>query len=356
MKKAIITINLFCTLLLANNFDKLHQDKEHLPEASEFAKLQQSTEKTEQEALEDFIFACAPKDIQFIVDELLNHNNYKEDPPKKVLFVGPSGTGKTALAKIIANKIDAKLEFVSAHTLLNEYKNSGPQNIERLFDKITQSGQRCVVVIDEVDCLFRGHNSKHDPDPRTAEALWSALDRISKDKNIFFIGTLNNNKEIPTPLKDRFAHNIVKFELPDKTLRREILEFYLKKIKHSCDSGCLDHLVKNSSDKSSRILEDLICEGSRQARRRDPQDRSAELQDFKEVMAKWESKGYGEKIGEIIDSENFDRASKGLGILATASAVLGFCVFVAKTAKDLSEGKVPELPNTTGTANVSTGK
>ena len=117
----------------------------------------------------------------------------------------------------------------------------------------------------------------------------------------------------------------------------------------------MDYLVKNSSGKSNRVLEDLIFEGSRQARRRDSQDRTAELQDFKEVMGKWESKGYGEKIGEAIDSKNFDRTRKGLNIVGGTVAILGGIVYVIKTVKDISEGKIPEAPkNVTASNNTST--
>ena len=86
---------------------------------------------------------------------------------KGILLYGPSGTGKTMLAKALANEAGVNFLYKSASEFVEMYVGVGPRRIRDLFDK-AKSISPCIVFIDEIDALGCRNTTK-DPYGRTNE-------------------------------------------------------------------------------------------------------------------------------------------------------------------------------------------
>lgn len=95
------------------------------------------------------------KDFQEIIQYLKNPDLFKESGArlrKGILLYGPSGTGKTTVAKALANEAGCSFLYVSATQFLEVYLGRGPQRVRELFEAARES-RPCIVFIDELDAL-----------------------------------------------------------------------------------------------------------------------------------------------------------------------------------------------------------
>lgn len=175
----------------------------------------------------------------------------------KILLIGPPGVGKSVLAKAIAQKIDRPFVYLHSSLIANEYQNSGSQNLRRIIEDITQNNESCVIIFDEIHCLFDTKKNKNTNDNVSA-ALWQLLDACSANKNILFIGTSNDLKNMPAPLKSRFNDNfIVEISLPKEQLRERVLNFYLR---NHGSAELISSIAYDTDGFSCRELKDMALE------------------------------------------------------------------------------------------------
>jgi 26S proteasome regulatory subunit T1 len=74
------------------------------------------------------------------------------DPPKGVLCYGAPGTGKTLLARAVANRTDACFIRVIGSELVQKYVGEGARMVRKLF-QMARSKKACIVFFDEVDAI-----------------------------------------------------------------------------------------------------------------------------------------------------------------------------------------------------------
>ncbi|MBP6892668.1 AAA family ATPase [Candidatus Babeliales bacterium] len=149
---------------------------------------------------------------------------------KNIIFHGPSGTGKSALAQAIAIKSQVPCLFFNVGTISTEYKDSGVQNLNKIFnyaqglEKI--SGRPCIVIFDELEAWTKKHTSVNSSENNILTSFWQELDRISKSK-VIVIGTMNNTEDVPEQILTRTS--MIKIPLPNVQQTEAILSYHLKK-------------------------------------------------------------------------------------------------------------------------------
>ncbi len=96
------------------------------------------------------------QEIKESVELPLTHPEYYEEmgikPPKGVILYGVPGTGKTLLAKAVANQTSATFLRVVGSELIQKYLGDGPKLVRELF-RVAEEHSPSIVFIDEIDAI-----------------------------------------------------------------------------------------------------------------------------------------------------------------------------------------------------------
>jgi len=226
------------------------------------------------------------KGLEEVKDELKEVIEYLKNPqkfkklgarlPKGVLLVGPPGTGKTLLARAIAGEAGVRFLYCSGSSFDELFVGVGPKRIRNLFEDAKRSPNGCIIFIDEIDTLgiSRQHSlNTNSARESTLNQLLTELDGFKQTEGIIVIGATNFPESLDSALTrpGRFD-KIININLPDVLGRKEILEYYLSKVKHDTDvnssvlargtpgfSGAdLSNLVNLAAIKASVNNQDLV--------------------------------------------------------------------------------------------------
>ncbi len=150
--------------------------------------------------------------------------------PKGILMHGPSGTGKTMLAKAVATESEANFISVKGPELLSKWIGESERGVREIFRRARQAAP-CVVFFDEVDSIapIRGMEGVNAGTERMVSQLLTEMDGIQELSGVVIIAATNRLDMIDTALlrPGRFD-KIVFVPKPDFSTRLKILEIYAK--------------------------------------------------------------------------------------------------------------------------------
>jgi hypothetical protein len=135
------------------------------------------------------------------------------------LFAGPSGTGKTMSAEIIAGELGLDMFKIDLSTMVSKYIGETEKNLERLFNAAEGGG--VVLVFDEADALFGKRTAVSDSKDRYANVETSYLLQRLESYDGLVVLTSNFPGNID-PAFMRRIHVAVEFPMPGVTERRAI--------------------------------------------------------------------------------------------------------------------------------------
>src|SRR5216684_210995 len=158
--------------------------------------------------------------------------------PKGLLMHGPSGTGKTLLAKAVATESEANFISVRGPELLSKWVGESERGIREIFRRARQAAP-CVVFFDEIDSIapVRGVGGETAVTERVVSQLLTELDGIESLHGVVVLAATNRADMIDTALlrPGRFD-KIILVPMPDKEGRKKILEISTKEIPIVTDS------------------------------------------------------------------------------------------------------------------------
>ena len=135
------------------------------------------------------------------------------------LFAGPSGTGKTMAAEILANELRLDLFRIDLSAVVSKYIGETEKNLRRVFDAAEEGG--AVLLFDEADALFGKRSEVKDSHDRYANVEISyLLQRMEAYRGLAILTT--NMKEALDPAFLRRLRFVVQFPFPDQAQRAEI--------------------------------------------------------------------------------------------------------------------------------------
>jgi len=148
--------------------------------------------------------------------------------PKGILMHGPSGTGKTMLAKAVATESEANFISVKGPELLSKWVGESERGIREIFRRARQAAP-CVVFFDEIDSIapVRGLGGDSLVTERVVSQLLTELDGIHTLNGVVTIAATNRSDMIdPALLRPGRFDRIVYVPLPDKKTRKKIIEIH----------------------------------------------------------------------------------------------------------------------------------
>ncbi|MGB8938200.1 MAG: AAA family ATPase, partial [Candidatus Nitrosopolaris sp.] len=177
------------------------------------------------------------RELQEAVEWPLRYPNlYKElghTIPKGILLHGPSGTGKTMLAKAVATESEANFISVKGPELISKWVGESERGIREIFRRARQASP-CVIFFDEIDSIAptRGGGMEggvHSSTERMVSQLLTEMDGIQEIHGVVVLAATNRVDMIDTALlrPGRFD-KIVYVPKPDVKTRQRILEIHTK--------------------------------------------------------------------------------------------------------------------------------
>ena len=156
------------------------------------------------------------------------YTNAKIEPPRGVLLSGPPGSGKTLLARALANQCDASFISIKGPELLSKWVGESEKGIREVFRRAKQAAP-CIVFFDEIDAIAarRGIGNDGHAVDRVIAQLLTEMDGIEGRTGVIVVAATNRADLIDTALlrPGRFDL-VVELEYPNESERCNIFEIH----------------------------------------------------------------------------------------------------------------------------------
>ena len=195
-----------------------------------FAKGKQSVTFADVAGVDD-----AKKELEEIVDFLKNPAKYTKigaRTPKGVLLFGPSGVGKTLLARAVAGEAGVPFFSMAGSEFMEMLVGVGASRVRDLFSQAKTSAPS-IIFIDEIDAIGRqrgrGFIGGHDEREQTLNQILVEMDGFTPNDNVIVVAATNRGDLLDPALlrPGRFDRRVV-LDMPDKEGRQAILKIHAR--------------------------------------------------------------------------------------------------------------------------------
>lgn len=128
-------------------------------------------------------------------------------PPRGVIFYGAPGTGKTLLARTVANEVNAHFYYINGPEIVGSYSGQTEENLRRIF-RSASSAPPSIIFIDELDVVAPMRSGAGTvSDARAVTQLLTLMDGLEQLEGQIVIGTTNRIEAVDPALRrpGRFA-------------------------------------------------------------------------------------------------------------------------------------------------------
>jgi len=277
------------------------------------------------------------------------------EPPRGILLYGPQGTGKTMLAKAIANRAEANFLFVQASDVVGEGLYGQTETVvTSLFEEarklVKKDGKHVIIFVDEADLILpKTSKNRHEATGRVVGIFAQEMDGVKTSGKITTILATNNPEEVDSKILSRMDEREA-VPLPDAKGLVSILEIQLRlieekfNIKIARDNIDLDSIATIAFNQklSGRDVKDILSNLNRKRGQLQLQKLTSSIDTgripvpedvnrdnvIKEIVSRIKSGDTSEiedlQLPPISEDELIDAFSNGKALLENRKKPLGF--------------------------------
>jgi len=214
------------------------------------------------------------QEMKEAVELPLTHPELYEDigikPPKGVILYGEPGTGKTLLAKAVANQTSATFLRVTGSELIQKYLGDGPKLVRELF-RVADEQAPTIVFIDEIDAVgtkrYDSTSGGEREIQRTMLELLNQLDGFDARDDVKVIMATNKIESLdPALIRPGRIDRKIEFPAPDQKTRRHIFQIHTSKM-NLADDVNLEEFVMSKDEYSGADIKAMCTEAGMHALR-----------------------------------------------------------------------------------------
>ena len=178
------------------------------------------------------------QEIKEAVELPLTHPELYEEmgikPPKGVILYGEPGTGKTLLAKAVANQTNATFLRIVGSELIQKYAGEGPKLVRELF-RLAEENSPSIVFIDEIDAVgtkrYDSNSGGEKEIQRTMLELLNQLDGFDSKSDVKVIMATNRIESLdPALIRPGRIDRKIEFPLPNEETKKRIFDIHTSKM------------------------------------------------------------------------------------------------------------------------------
>ncbi|KAL3068111.1 hypothetical protein niasHS_011055 [Heterodera schachtii] len=206
------------------------------------------------------------QEIKEAVELPLTHPEYYEEmgikPPKGVILYGSPGTGKTLLAKAVANQTSATFLRVVGSELIQKYLGDGPKMVRELF-RVAEEHAPSIVFIDEIDAIgtkrYDSNSGGEREIQRTMLELLNQLDGFDSRGDVKVLMATNRIDSLdPALIRPGRIDRKIEFPLPDEKTKRRI--FHIHTARMQLENVDLEEFIAAKDDLSGADIKAMCTE------------------------------------------------------------------------------------------------
>jgi len=184
------------------------------------------------------------------------------DPPRGVLMWGPPGTGKTMMAKAVANNTKASFIRVVGSEFVQKYLGEGPRMVRDVF-RLAKENAPSIIFIDEIDAIgtkrFDSGTGADREVQRILNEILTQMDGFDRTENIKVIMATNRHDTLdPALMRPGRLDRKIEFPYPDRRQRRLIFQTCTKKMSLADDVNLEELIMKPNNLSAAEI--NSICQ------------------------------------------------------------------------------------------------
>ena len=232
----------------------------------------------------------AKEELKEVIEFLMSPQKFQRlggRIPKGVLLVGPTGTGKTLLAKAVAGEAGVPFLSISGSDFVEMFVGVGAARVRDLFEQGKRNAP-CIIFIDEIDAVGRqrgaGLGGGHDEREQTLNQLLVEMDGFDTTEGVIIMAETNRPDILDSALlrAGRFDRQVV-VDRPDVNGREGILKVHTRKIPIAADVD-LKVLARGTPGFSGADLANMVNEAALLGARRNRT--SVTMTDFEDAKDK----------------------------------------------------------------------
>jgi transitional endoplasmic reticulum ATPase len=206
-------------------------------------------------------------EVKRLLDAVLEHAHMHDDiyeqvgltPPRGILLVGPSGTGKTAMARALSGEKQIPLIAIDGPQLYSKWLGESEKALREVFKKARRAAP-CLLFFDTIDAIaprLGADRSGADVSQRILSQLLREIDNLRDVKGVILLAATNRPEHVEAALlrSGRFDY-IVRFAKPDASERAAIVRLCCRQVPLAPDVD-IDALAVRAEGLTGADLESL---------------------------------------------------------------------------------------------------